>query len=213
MMKILIGTPINEIKDYSMERWLKNVSRLQLEYPTDLFLVDNSPGLAYIEKVKGYCVKLGLTNYKIVHIEIPPNLDESTIRSLGIEASQETIRQEVFSKGYDAWFSWECDQIIPADALNKLVELAQRGNYMMVIHNSWARTDANEFNPDMGVTLIKKEALEKGWFLPKRNGKISLDLLDMYDVNYVMFKRRVLERGGNYIAAYGIVDPIYHLDK
>ena len=49
-MKILIGTPIHECKDYCMERWLKNVSKM--EYPADLLLVDNSPGLTYVEQVK-----------------------------------------------------------------------------------------------------------------------------------------------------------------
>lgn len=211
MMKIIIGSPINEVKDYGMERWLKNVSELQ--YPADLLMVDNTQGPDYAEKVKGYCKKYGLRNYKIKHVEIDQNLDASTRRSLGIEVSQETIRQEVLSYNYDAWFSWECDQIIPRDALDKLIAVMHRENSMMVIHNSWARTDSTEFNPDMGVTLIKKEALYKGWFLPIRNGVISQKLSDMYDVNHVMFKRRVLENGGNYIEAYGIVDPIYHLDK
>jgi len=54
-MKILIGAPIHECKDYCMERWLKNVSKM--EYPADLLLVDNSPGLTYVEQVKDYCKK------------------------------------------------------------------------------------------------------------------------------------------------------------
>src|SRR3989344_5200299 len=122
-MKVLIGTPIHEIKDYCMERWLENVAKLQKEFPADVLLMDNSPGFDYVEKVKGYCKKYGITNYKIDHIGINQNLNADTRRSLGVEASQETIRQEVLSKGYDGWFSWECDQIIPTDALNKLVKL------------------------------------------------------------------------------------------
>lgn len=211
VMKILIGTPIHEMKDYSMARWVENVSKL--EYPADLLMVDNSPGLDYLEKVKGYCKKYGVADYKIKHIEIGQNLDADTRRSLGVEASQETIRQEVLSKGYDAWFSWECDQIIPTHALDKLIELMQRGNYMMVIHNCWSRHAATDFSTDMGVTLITRECLEKAWFLPKRNGQISLDLSDMYDVNLVMFKKRVLQSGGNYVEAYGIIKPIYHLNQ
>ena len=41
-MKILIGTPIHEVKDYAMERWLENVAKLQEVTPCDLLLVDNS---------------------------------------------------------------------------------------------------------------------------------------------------------------------------
>jgi hypothetical protein len=43
-MKVLIGTPIHQVKDYSMERWLANVRELRAHTPADLVLVDNSPG-------------------------------------------------------------------------------------------------------------------------------------------------------------------------
>src|SRR3989344_1096234 len=116
-MKILIGTPINEVKDYAMERWLKNVAKLQLEYPADFIMVDNSPTEEYMETVKGYCEKYGIKNYKIKHLKIgefqPP--DEK------IGRSREIIRQELLSGDYEAWFTWECDQIIPIDTLSKLV--------------------------------------------------------------------------------------------
>src|SRR3989344_4069835 len=106
-MRVLIGTPIHISKDYCMERWLENVS--QLTYPADLFLVDNSPGLGYVEKVKGYCTKYKIMNYKIEHLEINQKLGPD----IRIEVSQETIRHYVLTHNYDAWFSWECDQIIP----------------------------------------------------------------------------------------------------
>ena len=118
-MKILIGTPIHQVKDYAMERWLENVSKL--EYQTDLLLVDNSPGTDYVEKVKGYCAKYGITNYRIEHLEINPELSVSEI----IGRSTEIIRQEVLSHDYDAWFSWECDQLIPNNALRELIKMME----------------------------------------------------------------------------------------
>ena len=66
-MKILIGTPIHQKKDYAIERWLENVSKL--EYPADLLMVDNSPGIEYMERAKGYCKRIGLKKYLIKHIE------------------------------------------------------------------------------------------------------------------------------------------------
>lgn len=206
-MKVLIGTPIHICKDYAMERWLKNVSRL--EYPADLLLVDNSPGTDYVEKVKGYCAKYGITNYRIEHFDINQDLG-SDIR---IERSQEIIRQYILSKGYDAWFSWECDQIIPVNALDKLVEIMERGNFMMVIHDSQARWDPLITNTNMGLTLINKKALKKNRFLPKRRGEISFDVSDGYDINDPVFKKHVLEKGGNYLEVFGVIKPIYHLDK
>src|SRR3989344_1033770 len=101
-MKVLIGTPINEVKDYAMERWLENVAKLQKVYPADLLMVDNSPGLEYVAKVKEYCAKYGIINYKIEHLEIgqwQPSAEK-------IGRSREIIRQEFLSRDYEAWFSW-----------------------------------------------------------------------------------------------------------
>ncbi len=202
-MKILIGTPIHQVKDYSMERWLENVAKLK--YPADLLLVDNSPGLDYIKRVKGYCIKYGIKSYKIKHIEFSQGMSVKE-KDIRIEASQEVIRKYVLSKGYDAWFSWECDQIIPTDGLDKLIKLMEAGGFNIVIHNSWARNDATEFNPDMGITLIKREVLKKHGFLPKQgNGH--------WQGGERWFKERVFRSGGNYIDVYGVIDPIYHLDQ
>ena len=207
IMKILIGTPIHEVKDYSMERWLQNVSKL--EYPADLLIMDNSSGLDYVEKVKGYCAKYGIKNYKIEHLEISQKL-EPDIR---IEISQEMIRQYVLSHDYDAWFSWECDQIIPTNALDKLIRIMKAGDFMMVLPNCWARLNPALPSTDMGCTLIKRECLEKNDFLPERKDGISFDVSDRYMGMSMMFKERVLRDGGNCVEVYGIIDPIYHLDK
>lgn len=190
-----------------MKNWMQNVSKLQRKSPADLLLVDNSPGTDYVEKVTGYCKKYRIKNCKIEHFEI----DQGLGPDIRIERSQEIIRQFVLSYNYGAWFSWECDQIIPPDALNKLVNLMEAGNFMMVIHDSKARWDPSIPNTNMGITLIKRECLKRGWFLPKRKGKISLSLADSYNVNETMFKKRVLSVGGNYVEVYGIIKPIYHL--
>lgn len=211
-MKILIGTPINQLKDYALPKWLENVSRL--EYPADLLLVDNSPGLDYVAKVKAYCQKYGITNFRIEHFEIKqPHLDSHKLRSLNVEVAQEVIRRDALKQNYDAWFSWECDQIIPPDALNQLVGLMNTGHYLMVVANSWARTIPDEFNTNMGVTLISKQALNQSWFLPNQDGDTSLDLSASYNVDETMFKKRLLQSGGNYVEVYGVIKPIYHLDK
>jgi len=202
-VKILIGTPIHETKDYAMERWIQNVSRL--EYPADLLMVDNSPTPDYVKKVKGYCTKYGIKNYRIEYINFDQGMTINE-KDLRIEKCQEIIRQEVLTGGYDAWFSWECDQIIPTDSLVKLMNLMNAGNFMMVVHNSWARNNPEEFNPDMGVALIKREALEKHGFLADEG-------FEHWKGGDRWFKERVFRSGGNYIDVYGLISPIYHLDK
>ncbi len=201
-MKILIGTPINEIKDYCMERWLKNVK--ELKYPADLLMVDNSPNTDYVEKIKKYCKKIGIDNYQIKHLEIA----EHQPAGEKIGRSREIIRQEILSKNYDAWFSWECDQIIPNDALDKLIEVIKSGNYQMISHNTWARKITGEFNANFGCSLIKKEILEKYGFLLEYP-----NMPNCWHGGEIWFKKQILEGGGNYIELFGIIKPIYHLDK
>jgi len=200
--KILIGTPIHQVKDYSMERWLKSVS--ELEYPADFLMVDNSPGYDYVEKVKDYCRKYNITNYKLEHLEINQELGADQ----RIGRSREIVRQEILSKDYDAWFSWECDQILPPHTLGKLIELKDSGNFMMVSHNSWTREIPNQPMNAFGCALIGREPLEKYGFLLEYP-----DMPDCWHAGDVWFKKQILKGGGNYIEVSGIIKPIYHLEE
>ena len=204
-MKVLIGTPIHESKDYAMERWLENVSRF--EYPADLFLVDNSLGTGYVEKVKGYCAKYGITNYQIEHLELPFEQDKYE----RIARSREVIRHKVLGEGYGAWFTWECDQLIPVNALAELVRISESENYMMVNPNKWARENPEDINTDFGCCLIRREVLEKYGFLLEFG--TDPDMPDSWEPSEAWFKKRVLRGGDSYVDLYGIVTPIYHLNQ
>jgi hypothetical protein len=206
-MKILIGTPIHICKDYSMERWLQNVAKLQLQTPADLFLVDNSPGLNYMEKVKGYCAKYGITNYKLEHLELPPEqkVDERVARS------REIIRKEIISKDYDAWFTWECDQIIPTNSLDELIKMMNAGNFMMVNHNNWIRQLPDRVNTDFGISLIKRECLEKYSFLLEFG--TDPDMPHNWKFGEAWLKVQILRDGGSIVEVQGVLNPVYHLDN
>ena len=207
-MKILIGTPIHSCKDYAMERWLENVKKVQEHTPCDLIMVDNTVGTEYVNKVKDYCTKYGITNYTLGHIEIGPthNADER------IGRSREVIREKVIADKYDAWFSWECDQLIPENTLERLQELAEHFDYDLVSHNSWARNShrQDDTNTDFGVTLINRRPLEKYSFLLANE---QMDPRDCWHGGEEWFRKRVLKGGGRYIQVYGIIDPIYHLNE
>ncbi len=213
-MRILIGTPIHIKKDYCMQRWLTNVSQIRSIYPADLLMVDNTVGIEYIKKVHTYCKKIGITNYKLDHFEAEnAKLFPDLARSINVEIAQELLRQATLKGDYDAWFSWECDQIIPPDTLQKLVQIMKKEACSMLVINSWSRKNPGQVNANMGVTLISKEALQKGWFLPFEEGKVSYDLKNFYNVDETLFKKRLLQNGGNYIELYGVINPIYHLDQ
>lgn len=204
-MKALIGTPIHISKDYCMQRWIANVAQLRKHSPADLMLVDNSPGLEYMKTVKGYCAQHGITNYKLEHLELPEEqkVDERVARS------REIIRQEILAQDYDAWFCWESDQIIPADALTKLAGLMQAGKLMLVVHNNLIRQIPGAIGLDLGIALVSRQALTKYSFILKFGS--DPDMPDNWDEGDQWYKKRLLRDGGNYIDVLGVLDPILHL--
>jgi hypothetical protein len=211
-MKILIGTPIHQLKDYCLERWLENVANLRQAYPSDLIMVDNSPGLDYVEKVKGYCQKLRISDYRIEHLDIAQG--ESVSKSVDeqiherVARSQEIIRQFALSGDYDAWFSWECDQIIPVNALAKLIEIMQKGNYMMVNHNCWDKNVPDGLCFDWGVTLVSKAYLKKYGFLLEYGTDPEPD--SWYNAQ-AWYRKRLKRDGSHFIDLINVISPILHL--
>lgn len=197
--KILIGTPIHESKDYCMKRWLKNVAKLIKETPADLLLVDNSPGTAYSEKVKKYCEELKL-NPEIIHFEIW----QYQSKEEKIARSREIIRQFILTHGYEAWFSWDSDEIIPITTLKILSNIMNAGHYSIVHPSSW--TNEVQIQPEVSfaISLIKKEALVHNGFLFEYPDDVRCE-------NETSFKKKVLNEGGSYIEVYGLIKPILHL--
>ena len=205
-MKVLIGTPIHEVKDYSMERWLENVSKL--EHPADLLLVDNSPGLDYVKKVKGYCVKYGIKKYEIKHLELPP--EQQVFER--VARSREVIRQYVLISDYDAWFSWESDQLIPNNSLDVLIKIMESENFQIASHDTWTREDPDlPLDELFGTTLIKREALKKHGFILEFG--TDPEMPDTWELSEKWFRKRVLRDGGSSIEAEGVLKPTYHLSE
>lgn len=211
-MKILIGTPIHEVKDYCMERWLRNVAELRKVYKTDFLMVDNSPDLNYMKKVKGYCKKIGINDYMIKHLDIlqgeivKRSVDEQIHER--VAHCQEIIRQYVLSKDYDAWFSWECDQIIPTDSLDKLVEIMKTGKYIMVNHNIWDKNVPGGLCFDWGLTLVNRKYLKKYGFLLEFGTKPEPDT---WFNAQAWYRKRLMRDHAPFIDMQGVIDPVLHL--
>lgn len=202
--KVLLGTPIHQCKDYSMERWLKSLSKF--EFPFDLLMVDNSPNPEYLKKVHNYCQETGISSYELLHIDISQDmvLDERLARS------REIIRQKVLTGGYDVWFSLECDIIVPSDALSKLICLVD--DYPVVSHVYPGRGNPDQINQQLGVTLVNRQVLEKYSFA-KGYGYINPKRPDSWYGSDVWFMRQVdIGKIGKHINIGGIIKPIYHLN-
>ena len=204
-MKILIGTPVHECKDYAMEKWLKSVSKL--DYPFDLLMVDNSDNPKYVDKLHSYCKKHGITNYKIAHIDV----GQDTILDERLARAREVVRQKMLSGDYDAWCSLECDVVVPPDALTKLVSLID--DYWMICHTYPARGNPNAINAQFGISLVKRKVLEKYTFI-KGYGFVNPFRPDSWYGSDVWFIRQIdLNKKGKHITVSGIIKPIYHLAK
>lgn len=211
-MKILIGTPIHELKDYSMERWLENVSKFLEVHPGDFLMVDNSPNLSYMEKVKGYCKRYGIKNYQMKHLEIAQgeevnkSVDEQIHER--VARCHEIIRQFILSRDYDAWFSWECDQIIPLDSLDKLIGIMKMGNYMMVNHNIWDKNVPGGLCFDWGVTLVNRDYLKKYGFLLEFGTDPEPD--SWYNAQ-AWYRKRLKRDKSPFIDVCNVIEPVLHL--
>ena len=156
-MKILIGTPIHEVKEYGIYEWLDSVSKLDWS-DYFLLLVDNSPSRDFPERVKRYCQELGL-NFRLVHLERAGDKDVEERLAL----SREVIREEIIKGGYDVWFSWECDILLPPDALKIL--LPYLFVFDIVNHMYPDRDDPNIEVGGIGCSLYKAEIIKKLSFL------------------------------------------------
>lgn len=202
-LRVLIGTPVNKVKDYSLDRWIHSISLST--YPADLLLVDSSDDITYIKRLESVCIKYEIKNFKIIHIEIPTdaNLDER------LSKAREVIRQEILRGNYDAWFSWESDVLAPPETIKKLVDLL--GDNWMVSHIYPARDNPEGFNQELGLTLISRSALEKIGFI-NEFGFIDKDMPDVYFSSDSRFIRQI-DLNQKHVNVGGIIKPIFHLAK
>lgn len=211
-MKVLIGIPVHVSKDYAMERWFENVSRL--EYPTSLLLVDNSPGVEYVNKLKEYCRKFGIKKYKIKHLGIlqGPRVNKTLDEQIHerIVRSEEIIRKEFLTDDYDVWFFWESDILIPTNALRKLIDLMNTYSFWVVTHNCWINDKPGILNFHFGITLFHRDYLEKYSFIPDFRAEGAPP--SWYEAEN-WCRARLQKDGCPYVEVAGLIEPIYHLAK
>jgi hypothetical protein len=154
-MTVLIGTPIRDIKEYSIREWLNSVSKLKGDW--FLFMVDNSDTVDFSERVHRYCYEIGLKNYELIHLE-----------GMGGRESEERLsysREEIRNRldDYDYWLSWECDIVLPPDALNILLTFMD--GFDNVNHGYPDREKSSMEVGGVGCSLFKKEILKDFTFL------------------------------------------------
>jgi hypothetical protein len=108
--KVLLGCPINIVKDYCMDQWLDMVKNLT--YPNyDVYLVDNSRNKEYHKKLREkHCLNIDYVN--------PGTGKEARYY---MAESIEKIRKRAVSKNYEYLFILEIDIFPPPQIIELLM--------------------------------------------------------------------------------------------
>lgn len=204
MRRILMSTPIHSCKDYSMGRWLEAIGKFHHPEVEELFLVDNSPDLTYIEYLKPLIPKHFKTTF--THIEIPFSDPEERVAT-----AREEIRKKVINEKFDWWFCWETDTIAPPDILDKLLPFTDQFPVIHHLTPSRQSPDDDQSN-SFGLCLIRRDMLEQFPFYLQW-GNIDPRMPNTHHGADSWFNRRVLRAGYPIAEFSGLVRPIQHLDK
>lgn len=156
-MKIFIGTPIRDTKEYSVYEWLDSIR--ELNYPSFLYMVDNSDMSDFSIKVKEYCKKIGLINYEMNHLDKMIGRENE----YRLVYSRESIRNKMLAGNYDYWLSWECDIVLPSNTLGVLFPYTK--TFDVINHCYPDKDDKLQEVGGVGCSLFKRELLEKFSFL------------------------------------------------
>lgn len=207
LQKVLVFSPISEVKDYCMPQWLEHITNLT--YPNyHIFLVDNSEDRNYFKK----------------YIDLFPEIDYEWLNPKGlrpqdfIALSQEKCRQYAINGYFDVMMSIECDVFPPFDCIERLIkhdadviagiynwgfgedrkpliQLAEHfdthfSNRNMDFDEAYVFIDGTEkhiFHAGLGCTAIKSKVFNKIPFRSEPNSEIFSDTLfalDCYLYNF-----------------------------
>jgi len=156
-MKILIGAPIHEIKNYSIKRWLSSVQNIRCEQNVSyhLLMVDNSQNPEWYKKVHEYCKELNFTNYTLIHLSNMKDGESWEAERLGF--SRELLRETVIKESYDYLWSWECDILCPPETLTYLLKFTPEFNAIYHTYPPRGNTIDNGEQDGIGCVLYDKQ--------------------------------------------------------
>jgi hypothetical protein len=157
-MKVAIGTPTHECKEYGIYKWLDSMKAI--DYPIDhIFISDNSNQIDFSNRMKEYCAKIKLN----ANITWEPGLEgkEDEHRRM---VSRESTRLKMLETDFTHWLSWECDIVVDPQALNIIEPFVSQFETISMSYPSREPGD-EELVGGIGFTLVQRKYMEKHSFL------------------------------------------------
>jgi len=124
--KYFIAVYTNEVKDYCDHQFFNNLYQISRGLP--VFIVDNTIGDAYYNRLQNGCLQNGFTNFTIYHIDVPKHPKESQFQRNVCESVN--FLRDVFLKQTDLpyFLIIESDVVSPVNLLNSFENSITRLN-------------------------------------------------------------------------------------
>ena len=151
MRKILLATPIRDIKEYCIYKWLDSVKKLKGDF--DILLVDNSDTINFTNRVREYCESISLEAF-VIHLSDM----NGKVGHERIAVSRGIIQREFLKRGYAFLFSLECDILTPEGTIELL--LSEIRGAEAIRHSYPEKTREHVETGGMGCSLFTKKVLD-----------------------------------------------------
>lgn len=213
-MKIVIGTPIRDVKGYSIGRWLQAISALEWDEPISVIAVDNTDDTHQEEfktfidtKIKEITPSLATVDHSIISVKDVYGLEPEA----RLVKAREKMREEVLALSPDVWFSVECDIILPPDTLKVLVPYLD--TFDVVNHCYPDRENKYQEVGGIGCSLYRIKWLKENSFLDG-GGYAMCNPLEpnCYYSGDSWFMKRLLVQGAKMVDFHNLLD-IKHLGE
>ena len=159
-MNIVIGTPVRDIKGYSIGRWLKSIYALDWPDPIPIIIVDNTDDTRQVEFADFLNTKIADSG---INSQLITSFSTKDVQGLESEPrlakSREDMRSMLLEMGADVWFSVECDIILPPETLKVMTPYLK--DFDMVNHCYPDRDDKLSEISGFGCALFNMNILKE----------------------------------------------------
>ena len=169
MEKVFIGVPVRDTKGYSIEKYLESVKALEWDN-IEFVMIDNSDTdiLTKIIETKLVDKKIDVVSMadkemKSEVILLPDMMGRESEARLAL--SREYFREMFLKSDAVYWLSWECDIILPPDALKVLIGILQTNQVDIVNCYYPDRDEKFKSVSGIGCSLFTRKCLETVSFM------------------------------------------------